>query len=95
MIASVLEAAVSKSGSLSSNHPPTDMFFESLASGFGNTFKAMNSNVMHQALGDGSHKHNSSPNINYTSSAYQQYIEGIISSRQRNETFLEERLRQQ
>ena len=95
VIASVLEAAVSKSGSSTSKHPPTDIFSESLASGLGNTFKVMNSNVMQQALDDGSHKHNSSPNINYTSSAYQQYIEGIISSRQRNETFLEERLRQQ
>ena len=95
VIASVLEAAVSKSGSSTSKHPPTDIFSESLASGLGNTFKVMNSNVMQQALDDGSHKDNSSPNINYTSSAYQQYIEGMISSRQRNETFLEERLRQQ
>ena len=81
MIASVLEAVVSKSGSSSSNHPPTDIFSESLASGLRNTLKVMNSNVMQQALDDGSHKHNSSPNINYTSSAYQQCIEGIISSR--------------
>ena len=95
VIASVLEAAVSKRGSSSSNHPPPDFFSESLASGSENNCKVKNSNIMQQALDDGSHIHNSSPNINYTSSAYEQYIEGMISSRQRNETFLEERLRQQ
>ncbi|MGK3739377.1 MAG: hypothetical protein ACI8RD_007244 [Bacillariaceae sp.] len=94
-IASALQAAVSKRGSSLSNHPPPDFFSESLASGLGNNFKVKNSNVMQQALDDGPQKHNSSPNINYTSSAYQQYIEGMISSRQSNETFIEERLRQQ
>jgi hypothetical protein len=94
-ITSVLEAAVSKRGSSSSNHPPPDYFSEILAGGLGNNFKVKNSNVMQQSLDGGSHTHNSSPNINYTSSAYQQYTEGMISSRRRNETFLEERLRQQ